>query len=344
MTEDGLEQVQANISRLKEIAWGLVSTAALVAAVDLQVAEALDAGPRRADELARELGADPVGLEQLLEALVARGVLGRTAEGRYAHSELSLLLRENDPNSMSYLVKWIGHPVFWRLWPHLVAAVREGKPQSVEVLGKDFFRYIHDEEPDGVAIFNKAMTQASNHTSDAVVSALPLNGARTVADIGGGQGRLIRSVLEHRPDVHGTLLDLEGVVSSALPELRRGGRFADRMTIIGGDCRRAVPVEADLYVLKNILDWDDASTVRTLENVRDSARPGARIVVVETLTDYTPEPEVTTSLDLLLLLNVGGRKRPGHHVESLFERCGITPDGVRSTGTFLQLVEGTVSA
>ena len=343
MTDDNAQQIQADISRVKELAWGLVSTAALVVAVEMRIADQLADGPRSAEELAKTVGADPVALGQLLEALRTRGVLDAVDDGLYAQTGLSSLLREADPNSMTHLVKWIGHPIFWQLWPALGDAVREGKPQSIELLGKDFFRYIHEDEPQAVETFNGAMTQASNHTAAAVVDALPLAGARTVADIGGGQGRLTKTMLDRHPDVRGVLLDLDGVVSRALPELRPGGALADRVTLVGGDCRQSVPVDADVYVLKNILEWDDESTLRTLRNVRDSAHRGSRVVVVETLIDHTPEPAVTTSLDLLLLLNVGGRKHSSHHVAQLFEQSGIRFDGVRPTGTFLHLVEGTVA-
>lgn len=354
MTHDrSRQQIQADISRVKEIAWGLVGTAAMVTAVRLRLAEAVGDGPRDAEEIARTtvggadnptLGADPTMLRQILDALVAREVFARDEDGRYRGTGLSALLREDDPNSMTYLVRWIGHPVFFELWPHLETAVREGKPQSVEVFGKDFFRYVHEDDPDhAVEVFNGAMTQASTHTSYEVVKSLDFTGVQAVADIGGGQGRLLRTMLEQHPEVRGTLLDLDGVVSKALPDLKAGGAYADRATLISGDCRREVPVQADLYVLKNILEWDDDSTVRTLENVRAAAGPGARVVVVETLTDHTPEPVVTTALDLLLLLNVGGRKHSSEHVRRLYEQTGIRFDRVRPTGTFLHLVEGTVT-
>ncbi|GAB2678737.1 methyltransferase [Nocardia goodfellowii] len=335
--------LQSDISRLKEVAWGLVSTAALVAAVDLGVAGALEAGPRSATVLAKELDADPVALAQLLNALVTRGVFDRDADGFYRNNSQSRLLREDDPNSVTYLVRWIGHPIFWRLWPHLLGAVREGKAQSAAVLGSDFFDYIHTREPEAVSVFTAAMTQASNHTADAVVEALGLSGTETVADIGGGQGRLLRAVLAANPGVRGYLLDLEGVVAQALPELQAGGALAERVTVLAGDCREDIPIRADVYLLKNILEWDDESTLRTLGNVRRNARPGARVLVVETLTDHTPEPAVTSALDLLLMLNVGGRKHDSRHVAGLFERAGITFDRVRQTGTFLALVAGTVS-
>ncbi|MDT0303926.1 methyltransferase [Streptomonospora wellingtoniae] len=344
MTEQTAEQqTQADISRMKELAWGLTSTAALVAAIDLRVAEALDAGPRQCADLAQQVEADPTTLQQLMDALVSRDVFERRDDGTYEHNGLSRLLRQDDANSVAGIVKWIGYPELWRLWPRLTDAVREGKPQSVEVYGKDFFRYIHEDEPQAAQALSNAMTGASNHTSEQVAKSLDLSRSATVADIGGGQGHLISTVLRANPHLRGTLLDLEGVVAEALPALRSGGELADRAAVIGMDCRDDVPVEADVYLLKNILEWDDASTLKTLQNVRRNARPGARVVVVETLTDRTPEPMVTTSLDLLLLVNVGGRKHSSQHVEELFTRSGIRFDSVRPTGTFLAMAEGTVT-
>ncbi|MEV6278911.1 methyltransferase [Nocardia sp. NPDC051832] len=337
-----IPELQSNISRIKEVAWGLVSTAALVTAVDLGVAQALAAGPRSAADLAAELNADPGALAQLLDALVAREIFDKNEDGAYANNALSELLRDDDPHSMTYLVRWIGHPLFWRLWPHLPGAVKAGEAQSAEVFGDDFFRYLHTHEPEAVSVFNAAMTQASTHTADAVVRALGLSGGETVADIGGGQGRLLRTVLETHPAATGYLLDLDGVVAHALPELRAGGSLADRATVLAGDCRDDIPVRADVYVLKNILDWDDESTLKTLANVRRNANPGARVLVVETLTDHTPEPVVTSALDLLLLLNVAGRKHSSHQVAELFERAGLTFTGVEATGTFLSIAAGTV--
>jgi C-methyltransferase len=64
------------------------------------------------------------------------------------------------------------------------------------------------------------------------------------------------------------------------------------------------------------------------------------VIVVETPADRTPEPRVTTALDLLLLLNVAGRKHTTPHVAELFAEYGrLRYVGVRDTGTFL---EGTV--
>jgi hypothetical protein len=55
-----------------------------------------------------------------------------------------------------------------------------------------------------------------------------------------------------------------------------------------------------------------------------------------------PAPQVTTGLDLPLLLNGAGHKHTVAQVRSLFERSGLRFVGVRPTGTFLSFVEAVV--
>jgi C-methyltransferase len=272
---------------------------------------------------------------------VYRGVFQRDDEERYRHNDLSRLLRADDPNSVSYLVQWIGATCLWPVWPHLDDAVRSGKAVFPDLYGKETFEYVHQDEPETGLVLSRAMTQASNHTSAALAKTLDLAGVGTLADIGGGHGHLLRTILEANPSLRGVLFDLPAVVAGADSQLREG-RLADRCQVLSGDCRRAVPVQADLYLLKNILEWKDEYTVATLSNVSASALPGARVVVVETLVDRTPEPQVTTALDLLLLLNGAGRKHSTAHVAELFDLSGLQFVGVRDTGTFLSFVEGTV--
>jgi C-methyltransferase len=346
-THDGVvaELVQSSelaaVSKIKEVAWGLASTGAVVAAVRLGVAEALGDEPARAEEVADRIGVDADALTRLLDALAYRGVFVRDDDGRYRHNELSRLLRVDDPNSVSYLVQWIGASCLWPVWPKLDESVRTGKAVFPGMYGKEVFDYVHGDEPETGVVLNHAMTQASNHTSAAIAEALDLDGVATIADIGGGHGHLLRTILERYPGVQGVLLDLESVVAGVTPLLREGP-LAARCAILSGDCRTAVPVKADLYIAKNILEWKDEYTIATLRNIAASAAPGARVILIETLVDHTPEPAVTTALDLLLLLNVAGRKHSSAHVAELYERSGLRFVGVRGTGTFLSFAEGAV--
>lgn len=329
------------VQKIKECAWGMVSTSVLIAAIRLGLPDAVGDEPATAEALAHKVGAETGTLTRLLDALECRGVFIRTPDGRYGHNEVSRLLREDDPHSVSYLVQWIGHPLLWPLWPRLDESIRTGDAVFPEIYGKYVFDYIHEDDPAAGRVLGRGMTQASNHTSDAIARSLDLTGAGVVADIGGGQGQLLKTILEQHPNVRGVLFDLPPVVARAHADLRTGP-LADRVEILGGDCRAEVPVAADVYLLKNVLEWDDDSSIATLGNVTASAPPGARVVIIQSLADHNPEPEVTTALDLLLLLNGAGHKHSTGQVRGLLERSGLHYVGIRPTGTFLTFVEAVV--
>ncbi|MFI7099534.1 methyltransferase [Streptomyces sp. NPDC050161] len=328
--------------KLRELVFGAACAAAVRAAARLGVADALGDAPATPEELATTLDIEPRPLERLLRALSCYGVFEETGDGRYAHTEMSRLLRDDAPNSLRYISLWCTEPWTWDAWPMLDQAVRSGRSVFDDLYGKGFFEYLHQDARDSAQVFDRAMTTSSRQSAQDVAGLLDLTGVATVVDIGGGQGHVLAGLLEKHPDLEGTLLDLPDVVANADPRLRDGGPLAARARILPGDCRSAVPVQADLYLIKNILEWDDESTRRTLRNVVDAARPGARVVIIENLVDDSPSMKFTTAMDLLLLLNVGGAK---HSKESLVHRmseAGLIIGDILQVNPYLHAFECTV--
>ncbi|NWF29777.1 methyltransferase [Streptomyces sp. PKU-EA00015] len=328
--------------RLRELVFGAACAAAVRAAARLGVADALEDTPRTAEDLAAAVKTDARALRRMLRALACYGIFTEGADGRFAHTDMSRLLREDDPHSLRYIALWCTEPWTWAAWPRLDTAVRTGGSVFGELYGKEFFTYLHEDAEESAHVFNRAMTTSSVQSARDVAELLDLTGASTVADIGGGQGHVLASLLEKNPGLKGTLFDLPGVVEKADPRLREGGALADRVSIVPGDCRRALPVDADVYVIKNILEWDDDSTARTLRNVVGSARPGARVIVIENLVDDSPSMKFTTSMDLLLLLNVGGAKHTKESMTSRMEAAGLVVGEIRPVNSYLHAFESVV--
>lgn len=328
--------------RLRELAFGAVTAAALRAALRLRVADELGETPETAEELAVRLDVDPASLRRLLRALASHGIFTEVDGGRFTHNDTSRLLRDDAPRSMRYVSLWATEPWTWQAWPMLDTAVRRGGSVFPELHGKGFFDYLHEDAPESAETFNRAMTQSSRQSAADVAAVLDLAGARTVADIGGGQGLLLATLLEQHPDVHGTLLDLPAVVAAADARLRPGGPLDGRATLVGGDCRDAIPFRSDVYIIKNILEWDDDSTRRTLDNVVAAAEPGARVVVIENLVDDSLSRKFTTAMDLLLLLNVGGAKHTKESLLSAMSRAGLRTGAVREINPSLHMFESVV--
>jgi C-methyltransferase len=332
--------------RLRELVFGAACAAAVRAAARLGVADALADTPLSVEDLAAAVKAQPRTLRRLLRALSCQGVFTERPDGTFAHTEMSRLLREDDPHSLRYIALWCTEPWTWNVWPKLDEAVRSGRNVFEEVYDREFFEYLNEAAPESAHVFNRAMTTSSEQSARDVAGLLDLRGVSSVADIGGGQGHVVASLLEKYPGMHGTLLDLPGVVENADPRLRGGGSLAARARVVAGDCREDIPVQADVYIIKNILEWDDDSTRRALANVRKAARPGggARVVVIENLVDDTPSMKFTTAMDLLLLLNVGGAKHTRQSMVARLTEAGLVIGGIRPVNAYLHAFECTVPA
>lgn len=328
--------------RLRELVFGAACAAAIRAAARIGVADVLDEQPATAEELASILRIEPRPLNRLLRALASYGVFAEQPDGRFAHTGMSRMLREDAPDSLRNIALWCTEPWTWEAWPRLDDAVRTGQDVFADLYGKRFFDYLHDDAPESAAVFDKAMTRSSMQSARDVVDSLDMTGIATVADIGGGQGHVLAGLLEKHPALLGTLLDLPKVVANADPRLREGGALADRATLLPGDCRREIPVEADLYIIKNILEWDDDSTRRTLRNVVSAARPGARVLVIENLVDDSVSMRFTTAMDLLLLLNVGGQKHTRESLVTRMTEAGLAVGDVRPVNPYLHAFDSTV--
>jgi hypothetical protein len=328
--------------RLRELVFGAACAAAVRAAARLGVADAVGDAPMTVESLAAAVRAEPEPLRRLLRALSCYGLFAERPDGTFAHTDMSRLLREDHPHSLRYIALWCTEPWTWDAWPRLDEAVRSGHNVVEDLYGKEFFVYLNEDAPESADVFNRAMTTSSEQSAREVAALLDLSGASSVADLGGGQGHVVASLLDKYPSMRGYLLDLPRVVEKALPRLREGGDLADRARVVPGDIRDAVPVEADVYVIKNILEWDDESTTRLLRNVVEAGGPGARVVVIENLVDDTPSMRFSTAMDLLLLLNVGGAK---HTTDSMVRRltgAGLTVGDMRPVNPYLHAFECTV--
>lgn len=329
--------------RLHALSYSLGLTAAVTAAARLGLADVLGEEPLSLAELAERAGAQREPLGQLMLALACHGVFRVTADGAYAHSEMSRLLRSDEPGSRRAMALLAGAPFAWRIWGRLDEAVRSGTHVFRDTYGKELFAHLHEDEPELGELFGRAMAKNGEATAAAVTRALDLAETATVADIGGGHGTLLKAVLETRPAVQGVLFDLPEVTARAHPELAGPGSLADRCRIVSGDCHQDVPVTADVYVLKGVLHmWNDDTAVEVLRRIGRHAPAGARIVVAEQILDVAESAHVASVMNLLMLVSQGGRERTTGEFEELFARAGLTFRGVTPTGSVVHLLEAVV--
>lgn len=306
---------------------------------NLGVADALADGPLRIDELARRVDADPDALGRLLRALISSGVFRRTRDGRYALNALADTLRRDAPVSVAGMARLVGSVQHREHWSHLGDAVRTGEAVIPKLRGKEAFAYLTS-EPELGPIFHDAMTSVSELAIGPVVAAYDFTPFNTIADIGGGHGRLLAAILEAAPAARGVLYDLPEVVEGA-PELLGRYGTADRVAVTPGSFFDRVPGGADAYVLKNIIhDWPDEQACQILGNIRAAATPGTTLLLVEAVIPEHDRAFIGKWTDMEMLVGIAARERTEAEYRALYQRTGFRLTRVVPTVSPFSVIEG----
>jgi hypothetical protein len=186
--------------------------------------------------------------------------------------------------------------------------VRTGENAATRALGMDVWEYRRRNPEDG-EIFDAAMRTMSRSSAPSEVAAFDFGRFATIADIGGGIGAMLSTILQAHPLVRGVLFDQAQVVTGAPPVLRQAG-VEDRVTIIPGNFFAHIPPGADAYLLRRILhDWVDDKCIEILRRIRQATAPSARLIVIDCVVGPPNEDPLAKFLDLMMLVSAGGRER-----------------------------------
>ena len=337
---DGLSP-RAAVSQMATGYW--ISQAVRAMAI-LGLADHLASGPRTATNLAEETGAHAPSLARLLRTLVALGLCGRDDAGRVYLTPIGEAMRSDVSDSARSFVLFITAPWVERGWEELPQAVRTGEPTFSRVHGIGFWDYLGAHPEDG-ALFDAAMSGGASARAEALRTARDLSNIGTVVDVGGGQGRLLATLLKAVPGLRGVLVDRPEVVAGADAVLRAEG-VADRCVVVEGDFFAAVPPGGDAYILAQIVhDWPDAEAFAILSACRRAMAPGARLRVIEQVLPSTDGSDLHEKagpnlLDLnMLVLFGGGQERTAEEYRRLLAAAGFGEIEVLPTDTLWSVVE-----
>ena len=229
-------------AQLLQALFGFMVTRSVSAVAELDVASALEDGPRTYTDLARAVAADERSLRRVMRLLVSIGVFAEPEPGTFALTPVSDLLRSDHPNSMRDLAVVLTAESHWQPWGRFADTVRSGESGPQHAFGTDIFSWFQNDENEAEwQLFNAAMTSFSSATSSAVVESYDFSKFRRIVDIGGGHGFFLKAALSGAPEARGVLFDLPGVGDDL------GDSLGDRIEFVGGDFFEAVPSDGDCY-------------------------------------------------------------------------------------------------
>lgn len=180
----------------------------------------------------------------------------------------------------------------------------------------------HDDERE---MFAHAMMGVTVGDAPFVADLYPFGEVKRLCDVGGGRGTLLSELLLRFPHLGRVLVDGAGVIESARELLHARG-VLDRAELVAGSFFDTdLPRHCDAYALKNVLhDWDDAACTRILKNVRRAMSPGARLLVMDIMTEPNVGEGFGPLLDLHMLVACsGGRERGVEECRRLLHATGF---------------------
>jgi orsellinic acid C2-O-methyltransferase len=315
-------------SAMRDLIAGALRTQAIYVVAKLGVPDHLSLGPRTAADLADRVQVDGRMLLRVLRFLVAAGVFVENDDGRFALAPAGEVLQTAHPRSLRPAAIRAGEGM-WNVTSRLLAAVQTGRTPHDEVHGRTFFERI--ENGDRGAAFGARMNSSTRGLGAALASLELVQRARTIVDVGGGQGGMLVELLRATSAAKGVLFDRSIMIEAARPLIEAAG-LGDRCELVAGDFFQSVPRGGDVYLLSWVLhDWDDEHARRILRACREAAEEQSTLLIVEVLLPprATMLERATDGLiadpyllDLQMLLLTGGRERTIAEYEMLLGDAG----------------------
>jgi hypothetical protein len=337
-----IDPLQDDIRVVADLVRGDWAAMCVRAMAQLRLADVMDR-PVTAESLAERTSADAPTLYRLLRSLADLGLVERDQEGLFSLTSRGAVLRTGHPSgihSFALMHTWLPQV---SAWSRLADAVRSGASTFEAANGSMMWETL-SRDPAQETIFNAAMARRGPIQTQAVADACDLTTVRTLVDVGGGTGRLLGGLLGREPTMRGVLADRHDVVAEAEAVLAAAG-VQDRCEPVTSDFFESVPAGGDAYVLSNILhDWGDDECARILGVLHVAMAPGARLWIVERVLDAprsAAEQAELHLLDLLMLVNFGGRERTGAEYDALLTANGFDRASVHTTSTMFDVIETT---
>jgi hypothetical protein len=296
-------------------------TAALRAAIELDLFRAVGEGPSDAAALAQRCSASERGIRILCDYLSILGVLHKE-DGLYRHSATSAaFLDPRSPSCVASIARFMGNPAMVETDQHLTDIVRNGRT-SLPGMGS-----VDPENPIWVDFAHSMAPMMAPMAGPLGAIALDgMEGPVRVLDIAAGHGLFGIAVAKHNSAAEIVALDWASVLAVAQSNAEKAG-VADRYRLLPGD---AFEVEYggpyDVVLLTNFLHhYDFPTCVQLLKKVRAAMKPGGRAATLEFVpNDDRISPPIPASFSLTMLMStVGGDAYTLRELESMYREAGF---------------------
>ena len=280
-------------------------TAAMKAAIDLNVFTAIGQGATTPAALAKETGASARGLRMLCDRLVVDRFLTKQGDDYGLSPTASMFLDQRSGAYVGGAIAFLTNPTIVEAFATLTGAVRRGGTalDHQGTVAPDASVWVD---------FARAMKGLAGFTAELVGNLLEVDTVDRpwkVLDIAAGHGMFGVTLARRNPRVQVVALDWSAVLAVAQENARAAG-VEDRVQLLPGDAFKTDFGRGyDLVLVPNFLHHFDAPTCEQfLRKVHAALAPGGRVVIPEFVPNddrVTPPDAATFALVMLATTPAG---------------------------------------
>lgn len=284
--------------RFFDMAFAFERTAAINAAVDLDVFSAVGEGAETVAALSTRCATSERGMRILCDFLTINGLLTKTGERYQLTPDSAAFLVKTSPAYLGGTLKFLTSRDIVRNFDNLTETVRRGSvpPEGNTVAG---------EEQDLWVNFAKAMVPIMMPAALGIADALQIksSGPLRVLDIAAGHGMFGVVLAQQNPRVEIVAVDWPGVLAVASENARKAGVHDRHRTLPGDAFKVDYGNGYDIALLTNFLHHFDVPTCTALlRKVAAALNPAGRAVILEFVpNEDRVSPPIPAGFSLMML-------------------------------------------
>ncbi len=218
-----LDRKNMNKDELMDIATGYWKSAALSAAVDLNIFGGLTKGLDTVEALSQSLDVSPLHTEILLNALCSLGILEKKNNAYTICKGLKDVLDPDAPHSLINALRF--NIDLYPVWGNLAACVKQKDPaRSFDMLS----------DPDRINRFVYGMHSRALSMADAILPLIDKGNPASLLDVASGPGTFSVMLATKNPGLRVTFFDLPSILN-VTKNLHKECSESDRITYVEGD-------------------------------------------------------------------------------------------------------------
>jgi len=251
-----------------------------------------------------------------MKALEEIELIIKKDDGFWETTEKGDFLKKNNPLSLSDVaVLWANE--HYVTWMHLTEALQKNQPVFEKYMGQPVFDWL-DKDLKQLKCYQNAMQTYAEHDYLNIANKLDLSSYNTIIDAAGGQGTLLKNILQKHTHLQGALLERHAVVKQLKQKVGEKLPFE----VNEFDLFQAWPIKGDAVFMSRVLhDWNDKKCVKILKHAKNALSKLGVIYLIEMLLDENDSNG--GMLDLNMLLIAGGKERTREQFQDLSQQAGL---------------------